>query len=58
MRAFSRIAAALALLLIFSQVAHAANPAPVQVYFVPVKENDALASMQAINIVETQRPIP
>ncbi len=49
LRGATSIFALMALLLIFTQVALAANPAPVQVYYIPVKENDALASMQAIN---------
>ena len=57
LRAFSRIAAALALLLIFSQVAHAANPAPVQIFYVPIDEDDTLASLQATNSSTSQPPV-
>lgn len=48
-RGLAVVAAVMALILLATQVAFAANPPPVQIFYVPIDEDDALTSLQEIS---------
>lgn len=48
-KGITAIVAMMAMVLVLTQVALAANPAPAQIYYVPVDEDDALLSLDTIN---------